>query len=174
MIMRYLDFSKYENGQLFDANRSDKGILRPALRKLDGRVVIGQRVEPRGLDWYALESANRPFRWSGANPRPKILIPYTYPRDVRITLCVSAISVAPLSNVRIEINGRPVDYEIHNTEESVLAVELRTQLNESDYSILTLYTPEMTRLEEQSGNGDLRRGMALSDIVIEPTGSGFE
>jgi hypothetical protein len=93
---------------------------------------------------------------------------------VRITLCVSAISVAPLSNVRIEINGRPVDYEIHNTEESVLAVELRTQLNESDYSILTLYTPEMARLEEQSGNGDLRRGMALSDIVIEPTGSGFE
>ena len=85
MKMRYPDFSKDHDGQLFDANRSNKGILRPALRKLDSAVTIEQTAEPRGLD-YELESGRRPFRWSGPNPKPKILIPYAYPNEVRITL----------------------------------------------------------------------------------------
>jgi glycosyltransferase involved in cell wall biosynthesis len=168
MAMGYPDFSKYQNGQLFDANRSNKGILRPALRKLDSAVTIEQTAEPRGLDWYGLESGCRPFRWSGPNPKPKILIPYAYPNEVRITLHVSA--VAPLRDVRIQSDGHPIDYEIHNIENSMQTMVLRTHLNESDYSILTVHTPEMRCPHEQLGNGDTRRlGIALSDIVIEPT-----
>ena len=168
MILRYPDFSGYENGQLFDANRSNKGILRPALRKLDSAVTIEQTAEPRGLDWYELESGARPFRWSGPNPKPKILIPYAYPKEVRITLQVS--SLAPLCNVRIQSNGNPTDYEIRDNKNSVKSLVLRTQLQESDYSILTVHTPEMRCPHEQLGNGDIRRlGIALSDIVIKPT-----
>ena len=127
MIMRYPDFSEYENGQLFDYNRSNKGILRPDLRALSGRVVLEQTGEPRALDWYGLESGYRPFRWSGPNPKPKILIPYTYRSKVRITLCVPAIAGPPLK-VRIEIDGRPVNYEIQETRGGNQTVMLRTQL----------------------------------------------
>ena len=153
------------------ANRSNKGILRPALRKLNGSVTIEQTAEPRGLDWHALESGDRPFRWSGPNPRPKILIPYTYPGEVRITLCIPAIAVAPLDNVRIEINGQPVDCEIRHDNGNA-TMTLRTHLT-SSYSILTIYTPEMACPHERIGNGDIRRlGIALSDIAIEPMSSG--
>jgi glycosyltransferase involved in cell wall biosynthesis len=169
MIMRYPDFSEYENGQLFDYNRSNKGILRPDLRALSGRVVLEQTGEHRALDWYGLESGSRPFRWSGPNPKPKILIPYTYRGKVRITLCVPAIAVAPLGNVRIEIDGRPLAYEIHETKEGNQTVMLRTHLNESDYSILIVETPEMACPNEQIGNGDVRRlGIAVSDVMLEP------
>jgi hypothetical protein len=88
MIAGYLNYSQLENGQLFDENRSSKGILRPALKELEGSVVIEQTGETRGLDWYGLEQGNRAFRWSGPNPRPKILIPYAYSGEVEITLCI--------------------------------------------------------------------------------------
>jgi glycosyltransferase involved in cell wall biosynthesis len=168
MIMRYPDFSQFENGELFDQNRSNKGILRPVLKELDGRVVMEQTGEPRALDWYALENGDRPSRWSGPNPWPKILIPYACQREVQITLCISPTVLAPLRNIRIGINGHPVDYEIHGRNR-IPTVVIRTTLQEADYSILTLHTPEMVCPNDRLGNGDLRRlGIAVSDVVIEP------
>lgn len=175
MIAGYLNYSQFENGQLFDQNRSNKGILLPALKELDGRVVMEQTGEPRALDWYSLEIGHRPFRWSGPNPRPKILIPYTHPREVRLTLCISAIAAPPLGNVRLGINGHPTDYEIRETQEGISTMVFQTHLNESDYSILTVHTPEMACPDEQIGNGDLRQlGIAVSDIIIEPLTARFE
>ncbi len=168
MIMWLHDFSQFEKGQLFDDNRRNKGILRPDLKALAGRIVTEQTGEPRGLDWYDLENGNRPFRWSGPNPRPKILIPYTYPGEAQITLCMPPIALAPLETIRIEVNGDPVDYTIHKTRR-LSTVTLRAQLKQSDYSILTLHTPAMTCPNERLGNGDLRRiGIPVSDIIIEP------
>jgi len=167
-VMRYYDFSEFESGQLFDDNRHNKGILRSALKALGGKIVMEQTGEPRGLDWYALENGTRPFRWSGPNPTPRILIPYTHPGEVRITLCVPPIALAPLEIIRIEINDNAADYEIRRSR-WLSAVTLRTQLKQSEYSILTLHTPVMSCPNDQLRNGDLRRlGIPVSDIIIEP------
>ena len=163
MTMRYLDFSKFENGQLFDHNRHNKGVLRPDLKALSGRIVLEQTGEPRALDWYGLESGPRPFRWSGPNPKPKILIPYTYGGKVRITLCVPAIAVAPLCNIRIAVNGRQADYEIQKEKEGHYTVVFQTHLSESDYSVLVIHTPEMSCPSQSEP-----RGIAVSDTIIEP------
>lgn len=168
MTMWHHDFSQFENGQLFDDNRRNKGILRAALKALGGRMVMEQTGEPRGLDWYALENGNRPFRWSGPNPRPKILIPYTYPGEARISLCIPPIALAPLEIIRIEVNGDPVDHKIRKTRR-LSTLTLRTQLKPSDYSILTLHTPAMTCPNDRLHNGDFRRiGIPVGDIIIEP------
>jgi glycosyltransferase involved in cell wall biosynthesis len=168
MTAGYRDYSQFADGQLFDDNRSNKGILRPALQRLGGRTVLEQTGESRGLDWCALESGDRPFRWSGPNPRPKILIPCTHPGEVRITLCVPPIALAPLEIIGIEINDNAADYEIRRSKR-LSVVTLRTQLKPSDYSILTLHTPVMSCPNDQLRNGDLRRlGIPVSDIIIEP------
>jgi glycosyltransferase involved in cell wall biosynthesis len=88
MSMQYPDFSKYEVGHFFHEYRKIKGLNLPALRPLTGRVIIEQSDGARALDWHGLEQGSRPFRWSGPNPRPKILIPYTG-RWARITICVA-------------------------------------------------------------------------------------
>ena len=40
----------------------------------------------------------------------------------------------------------------------------QTHLNESDYSILVIHTPEMASPKPRTK----RRGIAISDIIIEP------
>ena len=93
MIMSYPDFSQFETAELYNQNRSNKGFNRPELKDLLGWAVIEQTGEPRALDWHHLEHGARPYRWSGPNPKPKILIPYTSSRDVRIILCLPTISI---------------------------------------------------------------------------------
>src|SRR5262245_4996340 len=76
MSAGYADFAQYAAGQLFEANRTNKGLHRPALWPLVGRTRIEQTGEPRGLDWHGLEQGRQPFRWSGPNPHPRILLPW--------------------------------------------------------------------------------------------------
>jgi glycosyltransferase involved in cell wall biosynthesis len=74
MAMRYLDYSTYKTGFAFDQNRRNKGLSRPPLQPLRGRTVISQTNEPRALDWHPRETPDDRYRWSGPNPRPKILV----------------------------------------------------------------------------------------------------
>ncbi len=183
MSMRYGDYSGLRNGQAFDRNRLNKGVSRPDLTALKHRIVVEQTDEPRGYDWHDLrqgrrrwskwswaldrlgfESGSRPFRWSGPSPEPKILIPYTYRGEVRITLCVPAIAAGSLDNIGIAVNGRQVDYEIQRAKTGNHTLAFQTQLHESDYSILVIHTPEMASPKP----GTRRRGIAVSDIIIEP------
>ena len=74
MIFQYGDYSMHPEGFLFEQNKKRKGISRPALQPLKQCVVMEQTDEPRGSDWHGLELKNgRLYRWSGPNPKPKIL-----------------------------------------------------------------------------------------------------
>jgi hypothetical protein len=96
------------------------------------------------------------------------LIPYTSSRDVRITFCL--LNVSPATSLSIAVNDRSVEHEFHNRDGGTVAV-LRTPLSRSDYSIVTVHTPQMFCPDEVCGNGDHRRlGIALSDIIVEPLG----
>ncbi len=166
MAMRYPDFSRFKSGELFNNNRSNKGFNRPELAQLHGRVIIEQTGEPRALDWYKLERRGRPYRWSGPNPKPRILIPYTSSGEVQITLCLPI--VGKVTTLSIAVNDRPVEHEIRKRGRG-MAVVFRAPLDRSDYSIVTVHTPHMFCPDELSGNGDRRRvGIAVGDIIIEP------
>jgi len=76
MVPLHQDFSKFERGAMFQRNRMHKGLRRPALLPLSGSIVMTQSDDPRALDWYWM-GRGRNYRWSGPNPRPKVLIPYS-------------------------------------------------------------------------------------------------
>jgi hypothetical protein len=165
MIATHVDYAKYQVGEVFIRNRRMKGVVRPDLKPLMGKICIEQTDEPRALDWHALSEGLRPFRWSGPNPRPRILIHYTCSGRAQITLVVQAIAVKPLREIRIAVNGRAVRYEIRKNDSGRRSLVFEAPLNGSDYSIITLHTPNMRGLKPRHARP---KGIAISDIFIEP------
>jgi glycosyltransferase involved in cell wall biosynthesis len=162
------DFSAFGKGSLFERNRRIKGLSRPAPMPLTGPVRLEQTNEGRGLDWHELESGSRPFRWSGPNPRAKILIPYTYDRKVQISICVPHVAETPLNDVSLWMNGRRLPCQI-GVMGGEPALVTRAALNRRDCSVLVLHTPAMYSGEADGAERDYRRrGIAVGDILIEP------
>jgi hypothetical protein len=156
-------------GVFFEQNRQNKGLNRPALQPLRKRVVIEQTAELRGLDWYPSEVAGRPFRWSGPNPRPKILIPFSGER-ARISIdLLMANPSARLENISLSVEGKPVASIIESAPGLVGRLTAGIELGPADYTVLNLQTPMFT---PDPSSGDTRSlGVAVADIVIEPLAS---
>jgi hypothetical protein len=172
MAMRYPDFQRYAAGFLFEANRWNKGLKRPPLRPLSGRTVIEQTDEPRALDWYALETDEVRFRWSGPSPRPRILIPYSGGR-VRIRIHVPRVPMAvSLDGVSVFVEEQEVDRRVEKEEDGASALVFSTELRPRDETVVTLSTPAMFSPHDVTGNGDHRLvGVPVGDLVIEPLDS---
>ena len=108
MTTGYAEFTSTEPGFNFQRNRQNKGINRPPLRPLRQATVIEPTDDLRALDWYQLEAGNRPHRWSGPNPRSKILIPFT---GARARIGIEVIGMRPgagLDGVSLFAEGQKV------------------------------------------------------------------
>jgi len=167
MIFQYGDYSCYPAGYLFEQNLKRKGISRPALQPLRRRALIEQTDEPRGLDWHDVESdGKRRYRWSGPNPNPKILIPYTG-HLARIALEVPFTNPAiALQDLSLQVEERPVACEIRTGRTGVCYLVADIPLHQADYTALTLQAPTFRR--EISGQGEDRRkiGVAVGRILL--------
>jgi glycosyltransferase involved in cell wall biosynthesis len=168
MIVQYGDCSGHPEGYLFEQNRKNKGISRPALRPLLERVLIEQTDEPRALDWHGVESGGKRYRWSGPNPRPKILIPYT---GRRARISVEVIFKNPggrIEELLLFVEERPANCKIETDAAGVSHLVADIPLQSADYTVLTVNAPTF-RPSELGLNEDRRKiGIAVSDIVIEP------
>ena len=173
MTMRYVDFSKNKVGAAYEYNRRNKGLSRPVLRPLTGRAVIEQADDPRALDWHPREAPNARHRWSGPNPNPKILIPYTGGR-ARFAIEVIAHKAAPgLYSVSIGIEGTRLLHVVETTSAGSRWLVFEADLKAADATILTLRTPAMFRPNEFYGNEDVRHlGIPVADIIIQPLSVG--
>jgi glycosyltransferase involved in cell wall biosynthesis len=169
MGMPYLDFSAYANGALFERNRQNKGLSRAVLRPLSECTRVVQGEEARGLDWYEREGRASYFRWSGPNPRPKILIPFAG-GDARITLDVVAMAPqAELAEVAVSVEESQVDCSVAMNKTRRGRLIFPARLKQSEETIVTLHTPRMFCPHAVVGNGDRRTlGIAVADMVIEP------
>jgi glycosyltransferase involved in cell wall biosynthesis len=170
MVMKHIDFEGLGKGKLFEANRSNKGLRRAALRTLEGRVVLCQTAEPRGLDWHELEQSSQLYRWSGPSPTPHVLIPYRGDGMARLTLHVAMSTPAEvLDALSFDHDGRTISHTIDASRPHWAKLEVDLPLRIDDYSILGITTPRMFCPLEQSGSTDDRRlGIALGNIEIEP------
>ena len=168
MTMKYADYSIHPAGYFFEHNRQNKGISRPALQPLRNSVVIEQTDESRALDWYNVELAGKKFRWSGPNPRPKILIPYTGHR-ARVSIeMIAKPPNAEFRDVSLQVEGRAVECRIEIEADGFCRLIADIPLAPADYTVLTMCTP-MFRPSEVDRSHDTRRlGIAVADIVIEP------
>lgn len=169
--MGYFDFSGLGKGELFERNRGNKGLQRPPLLPLTGRTVIEQTNEPRALDWHMLKPGRRPFRWSGPNPNPKILIPFTG-EQARVSLQVAWLppGVAP-ERIGVSVEGVPVEPTVAPGDGRVPWISFPVRLRADDYTVISLHTPDMVRLSDSGKTTvDRRLGVAIADMVIEPVG----
>jgi glycosyltransferase involved in cell wall biosynthesis len=170
MTMQYVDFSNYREGELFQANRSNKGIVRPGLLPLEAPVAIYQSGEPRALDWYQLEEGAKKFRWSGPNPKPRILIPFTG-GHARVSVEVSGLQPSlRIGDVGLFVEGHRVKTRIEVREERTGTpwIVADIPLGAIDHTVLMLEAPTY-RPSDDGKNEDIRRlGVAVADIALEP------
>jgi hypothetical protein len=168
MAMQYLDFSAFQEGYLFEQNRKNKGISRPALQPLIARVLFEQTDESRALDWHGVETAGKRYRWSGPNPRPKILIPYT---GNRARISVEVISKNPdvqIEELSLFVEDYPADCKIETDTVGVFHLVADIQLQSADYTVLTLDAPTFRPSDLGLSEDQRRIGIAVSDIIIAP------
>jgi hypothetical protein len=166
MTMRHWTVDENRRGRSFERNRLAKGLTRPPLAPLRGRVVIAQSDEPRALDWYGLESGAR-CRWSGPSPRPKILIPFTGTRaNVAIEIAGLARG-AWVKDLAVFVEGEPAGYTLGRSASGRLELRLVVPLSADGYTLLSLHTPVMGSPAGSPDTSDWRRiGVAVGDITL--------
>ena len=167
MWLRRQDLSKFERGELFRRNQMNKGLRRPFLRPLSDRTVIAQADDPRGLDWYRMQRGHN-YRWSGPNPRPKILVPYT---GAAARVAIEVVATLPeidLADVAVFVEEKQVGCAVEARERGGAWLRFTAPLKSADYTIVGLHTPAMGRPAELLGRPNNRKvGIAVGDIVLE-------
>jgi glycosyltransferase involved in cell wall biosynthesis len=167
MIYQYGDYSCHPEGFLFEQNLKRKGISRPSLQPLRRRALIKQTDEPRGLDWYPLEENGKRYRWSGPNPRPKILIPYTG-RHARITIeVVDKNPALRPEDLLLHVEDRSVPCKTKVGRKSAFYLVADIPLHHADYAVLTLNAPTFRRREDGRGEDQGKIGAAVGRILIQ-------
>jgi len=168
MIFKYGDYSSHPEGYLFEQNLKRKGISRPALRPLLERVLIVQTDEPRGSDWHDLESNDKRYRWSGPNPSPKILIPYTgHLARISVEILFKNPSVDN-EELLLYVEERPAKCKIKTGSAGQFYLIADIPLQPADYTVLTLNAPTFRPSDVGLGEDQRKIGIAVSEIVIEP------
>lgn len=155
----------HKPGFLFEKNRENRGLLRPQLLPLQGRTIVRQTDEARAMDWYGLEQrGEKQYRWSGPNPKPKILIPYTG-RRARIELEVLS-PIQPGLALHVDQGQIPFHLETQPDETSRIVAEI--PLKADGYTVLTLNQPTVPLSALDKGPNHRPVGIAIADIVLDP------
>lgn len=149
-----------------------RGIDLPSVTRLVGKEWVGIEGDDRGHDWHGVErDSSGVWRWSGPNPRPRILIPFTHNGGASITLYVdSFIADDVRESVEVRVNGSPARKVIkRDTDGFRFVIEIEAQLRADKPSVLQL---EMNRSvapnEIDPESPDMRRlGMCLTAVSVE-------
>ena len=165
MLTDSTDYEKtYKPGVVFETNRQNKGLSRPPLSPLNKCTIIRQTHEARALDWQGFAHKRPEFRWSGPNPRPKILIPYTGQR-AHITL--EALT-KNLSELTMYVEDRRVESRIRKGLFGKSRIRAEIPLKADDYTVLTLDKPTVPLSSLHKGKDDRPVGVAIANIVLDP------
>jgi len=162
MTTKYEDYDKRQPGAWYRTSLRSRGVERPPLRSLNDGATIQQTTAYAGLDWQPLRQWVRPYRMSGENPRPKLLIPVTHFGPVEVHLEIVKIT-APhvLEDLVLRLNGAPTPYRIWNSSEDTVLLTTRSRLKEDDYSVLQFDLTPKEKTDRSPG----RIGVANIRIV---------
>lgn len=168
MVYEYGDYSGYPEGHLFQQNLRRKGISRPALQPLREPVLIEQTDEPRGMDWHPVEGIGKRYRWSGPNPRPKILIPFTGDlARISIEVVHRNLALHP-ADIMLSVEERPVPHKIQTSHEGTFYLIADIALQQPDHTVLTLNAPTFRRKKDGRGEDQGKVGLAVGQISLTP------
>lgn len=154
MALKYPDYGAVPDGHYHAQLEVGRGIARPPLVRLDGEAVVRQDDKARLVDWAGLVTRDgTAYRWSGVNPRPRMMLPLTGRGRTRMRFVVHGASDAGvLDKLRLSVNGEPVPWRFHRRHKSGKRgiVECHAELKADDYSVVEF---------------DLTGGIPLEDLV---------
>ncbi len=138
----------------------------PENLQVGGGISLLQSPEPRTPDWQRLQDGQA-YRFTGPNPRPKMLLPLLSDEKVELRLFVRAGRRPLIRQLRLWLNGQPVPHRIEcltecegqNFAQVVLSGDLRTDRA----SILTI-----EHLDKRYSSGEFRRGIAVAAVSAVP------
>lgn len=165
MVSPHVNRDDYAAGELFQMNRSNKGLSRPQLSALGAERTIEQTGEPRALDWYRLEEGPPKFRVSGPNPRPRILIPFTG-KDAEVWLeIVRMPDYLQEKDIGVYAGGEPLLTRFHESGDGRRWLRCFVRLSRDRYTILSLFIPPPTEGRSDDLNW-YRYGIGIASIRI--------
>ena len=138
MSMKHPDYSRMAPGVVTERAAKSRGLVRPALATLNGRFRLEQTDERRGMDWKQLQAGrSKPFRWSGPNPRPRMLLPLVADHPVDMRIVIMDASAGALARLSLRVNGvaRPWTFKRRYQGNRAL-LRCITRLKPNDHSVI--------------------------------------
>ncbi|WP_052248813.1 glycosyltransferase family 2 protein [Leisingera sp. ANG-Vp] len=143
---------------------------------LPGNLAVGQGIsllqsgEPRTPDWQRFQQGER-YRFTGPNPRPKMLLPLLAEGEVELRLQVKAPRPRLINRLRLWLNGTRIRHRLAGFESRdgghFAELVLRGCLRADRASVLTL-----EHLDEKFASGAVRRGIAVAAVQAVPVAGG--
>ena len=162
-------------GEVMRSHARVRGIDTPPVELLDGPTWMPLGDDPRAHDWHGLErDGDRTWRWSGPNPRPRLLIPFTHDGLVRVSLHIDAVATDDVRNsLQVLVDRRSAPTVVRTEPDTAqVVVEIETVLRTDRPSVVELrMNRTVSAAEFAPGSNDARRlGVCLAGIHLEPIG----
>ena len=165
--------SNWQPGEVVHTHARIRGIVTPPVGVLDGPTWMLMEDDPRGRDWHGLErDGDRTWRWSGPNPRPRLLIPFTCDGLVRVSLHIDAVATADVrDSLAVFVDRRSAPTVVRTEPDSArVVIEIETVLRRDKPTVVELrMTRTVLAAEFVPGSTDSRRlGVCLAGIHLNP------
>lgn len=163
----------WQPGEVVRVHARTRGIDTQSVEVLERPTWMTMENDSRGIDWHSLErDGDRTWRWSGPNPRPRLLIPFIRDGLVRVSLHLDAIATDDIRDsleVLVDRRSAPTVTRM-DPDSSRVVIEIETVLRRDRPSVVEL---RMNRTVAPSefvpGSTDPRRvGVCLAGIHLEP------
>lgn len=171
--LKYPDYERVPAGHYHTELITSKGILRPALLPLDGKAVMPQSDDNRSLDWRPITmTRRRRIRWSGPNPRPRLLIPFHAAGRTRLRFVIyDASDQDVIGKIRLTVNqvATPWRFCRHEQGSRQGIIECLAELPGSNHTVVEFDLSGGASLEEllRAVAGRPER-IALGEIHLRP------
>jgi hypothetical protein len=113
MTMTLPDPRRHAPGQIYGKASSSRGLGLPPPVPVCGEVRIAQGAEARGGDWHLPARRDAPgTRWSGPNPRPRLLLPVAATHPIEIAIEVAGAAPGFFDTLGLRLNDAPVPWSL--------------------------------------------------------------
>lgn len=167
MILGLPNRDTVEKGSLYRRNAQNKGDHKPPLQRFDRNATLEQGNDGRALDWYGMSGGEPGLRWSGPNPRPKILLPFS--GDDLIVCSISAChpDAGALRRIAIRIDGQMVPTRCIRMrragERCQARLDFLMNLKVDEYSMFEFVQPDAAIY---TGPGGRQSGVGVATIKL--------
>ena len=129
--------------------------------------------EPRGRDWREngfKDQKSKSFRLTGPSLRPRMLIPYTNGKTVRVAVQIKADNLEQIKALQIEFNGNPTPFHAtaqkEQKDEVTALLSFSAKLRKDRSSVLRFVQDSSFKLARKKGKNAF---IAVGEVFLRRT-----